>query len=154
MDSLKNTIAGLLGITGGGICAIFGGWDSGVLALFVVMLCDFVAGLIAVCAFGGNRKAETSATKWEAINKDFFRKMTILSFVLVGHVLDLYLGTSFLRDSIVIGFLCLELVSFADNATIIGVPTPSVFRDIMDALHKAPKFKERGKKTKNGTGGK
>ena len=37
MDSLKNTIAGLLGITGGGICAIFGGWDSGVLAPFVVM---------------------------------------------------------------------------------------------------------------------
>ena len=79
--------------------------------------------------------------------------MTILSFVLVGHVLDLYLGTSFLRDSIVISFLCLELVSFADNATIIGIPTPSVFRDIMDALHKSPKLKERGKKTKNGTGG-
>ena len=108
MDSLKNTIAGLLGVTGGSICAIFGGWDSGVLALFVVMMCDFIAGLIAICAFGGNRKAEPCATKWEAINKDFFRKMTILSFVLVGHVLDLYLGTSFLRDSIVIGFLCLE----------------------------------------------
>ena len=151
---MKEWLCTIAGIVGGFIATLFGGWDSGVLALFVVMLCDFIAGLIAICAFGGNRKAEPCATKWEAINKDFFRKMTILSFVLVGHVLDLYLGTSFLRDSIVIGFLCLELVSFADNATIIGVPTPSVFRDIMDALHKAPKLKERGKKTKNGTGGK
>lgn len=154
MDSLKNNVCGFLGIAGGFISTYFGGWDAGVLALFVVLMCDFVAGLVAVCVFGSNRKAEKCCSKLEAINKDFFRKMTILFFVLIGHMLDMYFHTSFVRDSIVISFLCIELVSFADNAIIIGVPTPSIFKDVLDYLHKKPEYKkDRSRRTKNSIGG-
>lgn len=66
----------------------------------------------------------------------------------------MYFHASFVRDSIVISFLCIELVSFADNAIIIGVPTPSIFKDVLDYLHKKPEYKkDRSRRTKNSTGG-
>lgn len=57
-----------------------------------------------------------------------------LLFVLVGYRLDLVLGTAYIRDALVVGFISNELISIVENAGLMGIPLPSVVQKAIDLL--------------------
>ena len=59
-----------------------------------------------------------------------------LLFVLVAHRLDLSLGTPYIRDTVIIGFMANELISIVENAGLMGLPLPTALINAIDILNK------------------
>ena len=59
--------------------------------------------------------------------------MTLL-FVLIAYRLDLAIGTSYIRDAVIIGFMANELISIVENAGLMGLPLPAIINKAIDVL--------------------
>ena len=59
--------------------------------------------------------------------------MTLL-FVLVGHRLDLAVGTSYIREGVIFGFMVNELISLVENAGLMGIRIPKVLTAALEKL--------------------
>ena len=60
----------------------------------------------------------------------------ILLFVLIAYRLDLAIGTNYIRDAVIIGFIANELISITENAGLMGIPLPGVLTKAIDVLKK------------------
>ena len=58
----------------------------------------------------------------------------IYLFVVVGYRIDLMLGTDYIRNAVIIGFIVNELISLTENAGLMGVPLPSIILKSIDLL--------------------
>lgn len=61
--------------------------------------------------------------------------MTLL-FVLIAYRLDLVIGTNYIRDAVIIGFVANELISIVENAGLMGLPLPQIITKAIDVLTK------------------
>ena len=50
--------------------------------------------------------------------------------------IDLAIGVSYIRDTVIIGFIANELISIVENAGLMGIPLPSVITKAIDVLTK------------------
>ena len=64
--------------------------------------------------------------------------MTLL-VVLVACQLDKVMGSSFIRDAAIIGFMANEAISIIENAGLMGVPIPETITQAVDVLRKKGK---------------
>lgn len=133
---MKITFLTGVGAVGGAIASIFGGWSASLTTLLIFMAVDYVSGIIVAGVFHASPKTETGALESHAGLKGLFRKAMTLVFVLVGHRLDLAIGTSYVRDAVCIGFIANELISVVENAGLMGLPIPSIIINAIDVLNK------------------
>ena len=91
-------------------------------------VCSFVgaAGGIIANLFGGL----SSAVGWQGL----MRKIMTLVLVMAAYRLDLILGIDCIKTSAVIGFIANESISILENAGLIGVPLPGVFKQAIELL--------------------
>lgn len=129
-------ICSILGIIGSAIATIFGGWDAGLVTLLIFMGLDYISGLVVAGVFHTSTKTETGALESKAGWKGLCRKCMILIFVLVAYRLDLVIGTTYIRDAVIIAFIANELISLVENAGLMGVPLPHVITKAIDILQK------------------
>ena len=132
---MKNIICTTTGLTGSIIAALFGGWDTGIATLILFMGIDFLSGLAVAGIFKNSSKTETGALESRAGWKGLCRKSMTLLFVLIAHRLDLSIGTNYIRDTVVIGFMANELLSIVENAGLMGLPLPAVLSKAIDILN-------------------
>lgn len=132
---MKNIICTSTGIIGSIIASLFGGWDTGIATLILFMGIDFLSGLAVAGIFKNSSKTETGALESRAGWKGLCRKSMTLLFVLIAHRLDLSIGTSYIRDTVVIGFMANELLSIVENAGLMGIPLPAVLTKAIDILN-------------------
>lgn len=131
---MKQTICTVTGITGSVIAGFFGGWTSGMTTLLICMIVDYITGLIVAGVFGQSPKSKTGALESKAGWKGLCRKCMTMLFVLVAYRLDLALGTAYIRDAVVIGFICNEVISIIENAGIMGLPVPKQISKAIELL--------------------
>lgn len=134
-ENLKNIICTTTGLAGSIIAALFGGWDTGIATLILFMGIDFLSGLAVAGIFKNSSKTETGALESRAGWKGLCRKSMTLLFVLIAHRLDLSIGTNYIRDTVVIGFMANELLSIVENAGLMGLPLPAVLSKAIDILN-------------------
>ena len=60
----------------------------------------------------------------------------ILLIVLVACRLDMLLGTTYIRDAVIIAFCANELLSITENAGLMGVPIPKAITGAIEVLKK------------------
>lgn len=132
---MKNIICTTTGLTGSIIASLFGGWDTGIATLILFMGIDFFSGLAVAGIFKNSSKTETGALESKAGWKGLCRKSMTLLFVLIAHRLDLSIGTNYIRDTVVIGFMANELISIVENAGLMGLPLPAVLSKAIDILN-------------------
>ena len=123
-----------IGMMGAAVSAIFGGWSEALTTLLICMVIDYVTGLVVAGVFHNSPKTTTGALESNAGLKGLFRKGVMLLFVLIGHRLDLAVGTTYIRDAVCIAFIANEVISLVENAGLMGVPIPAAITNAIDVL--------------------
>lgn len=139
---MKNTICTTIGAAGGAVAAFFGGWDTGLVTLVIFMCIDYVSGLVVAGVFHNSKKTTSGALESKAGWKGLCRKGMSLLFVLIAYRLDLAIGSNYIRDAVIIGFIVNETISIVENAGLMGVPLPKVINKAIDIL--TSKSEEKG----------
>lgn len=131
---MKNAICTAIGIAGGFIASLFGGWDAAMTTLILFMTIDYASGLIVAGVFHKSKKTESGALESRIGWKGLCRKGMSLLIVLIGYRLDLAIGVGYIRDAIIIGFITNETISIVENAGLMGLPLPSAITKAIDVL--------------------
>ena len=136
---MKNEVCTIIGIVGGAIATAFGGWDTALAALVTFMAIDYITGLMVAGIFHTSPKTESGALESLAGWKGLCRKGVTLLVVLVACQLVKVMGSSFIRDAAIIGFMANEAISIIENAGLMGVPIPETITQAVDVLWKKGK---------------
>lgn len=139
---MKNAICTTIGAAGSAIAALFGGWDTGLVTLLIFMGIDYASGLVVAGVFHNSKKTASGALESKAGWKGLCRKGMSLLFVLIAYRLDLAIGSNYIRDAVIIGFIVNETISIVENAGLMGVPLPAVISKAIDIL--TAKSEEKG----------
>ena len=131
---MKNIICAIIGIIGSFIASAFGGWSAALTTLLIFMAIDYLSGLIVAGVFHASPKSENGTLESRAGWKGLIRKCMTLLAVLIGARLDILLGTSYIKDAMVIAFCVNELLSIIENWGLMGLPMPKVMSDAVELL--------------------
>ena len=131
---MKNTLMGIVGITGSFIAQLLGGFDMALQTLMLFMAIDYVTGLIVAGVFKKSGKSENGALESRAGWKGLCKKGMTLLIVLVATQLDRLTGTQFIRDAVVIGYIANEAISILENAGLMGLPVGKALTNAIDVL--------------------
>ena len=134
--NMKEKICTGIGIVGGFIASLFGGWDAALITLIMFMAIDYFSGLVVAGVFHNSKKTETGTLESRAGWKGLCRKCMTLLFVLIAYRLDLAIGVNYIRDAVIIGFMANELISIVENAGLMGIPLPGAIQNAIDILTK------------------
>ena len=115
---MKDTICTVIGLIGGAIAALFGGWDTALQTLVIFMAIDYITGLVVAGVFHASPKTKTGALESKAGWKGLIRKGETLLIVLVACQLD---------------------------AGLMGLPTPAAITKAIDILKQRAETPEKGK---------
>lgn len=130
---LNETVCAAAGAIGGAIAAAFGGWSHDLSWLVAFMAIDYITGLL-VAFLGKSPKTEggglSSAVGWLGL----VRKVATLLLVLVAHGLDVMIGVNYVKTAAVIAFMVNEVLSIIENAGLMGVPMPEIFKKALEVL--------------------
>ena len=106
---------------------------------------DYLTGLLVAGVFHNSSKSETGALESRAGWKGLCRKGVTLLIVMIAARLDLILGTTVIRDAVVIAFVANETISIVENAGLMGVPIPAAIIRAIDVLNAKAQQGEGGK---------
>ena len=133
---VKSKLCTVIGLIGSFITSFMGGWDTGMVTLITCMAVDYVSGLIVAGVFHNSSKTETGGLESKAGWKGLCRKCMTLLFVMVSYRIDMLIGTNYIRDAVIIGFVANEVISIVENAGLMGIPLPAAVTKMIDILTK------------------
>ena len=119
---------------GAAIASLFGGWNGAMTTLVILMLIDYVTGIIVAGVFHNSPKCSGGALSSAVGFKGICRKFVILLIVVVACRVDLLMETNIIRDATSIGFCANELVSITENAGLMGIPLPRKLVEAIEVL--------------------
>lgn len=131
---MKYTFSAVVGIIGGALTALLGGWDLAIQTLLIFMGIDYITGLMIAGIFHKSPKTESGSLSSLIGWKGLCRKGMVLLIVSVAVRLDMLVGTDFIRDAVVIAYCTNEAISIIENAGIIGIPIPKPILNAIDTL--------------------
>lgn len=133
---VKMQICGVIGIIGGMISGLMGGWDESLKILITFITVDYITEIIVAGVFKKSTKsahgAMESAAGWRYISK----KIVTLLIIVIAKQLDVLLGSDFIRNTAIIAYTSNEVLSILENAGLMGVPMPGVLKNAIDILQK------------------
>lgn len=143
-DVVKNGVCTMVGVIGSLIASQFGGWDAALSTLILFMAVDYITGLVVAGVFHASPKSKDGTLESRAGWKGLCRKGETLLIVLVACRLDAVMGSTFVRDAVVIGFICNETISIIENAGLMGLPIPEAITKTVDILKKRSETEQKG----------
>ena len=133
---MKIKIISALGIVGGAVSQILGGWESSMVTLLIFMGADYLTGLLVAGIFHASKKTENGALESRAGLKGLIRKGAMLLMVLIAYRLDLLAGTTMIKDAVCIALCVNEGLSILENVGLMGVKYPPVLVKALEMLQK------------------
>lgn len=132
--TIKNIMCAVLGVIGSSISTLFGGWDAALTTLIIFMAIDYISGIVVAGVFHKSSKSDTGGLNSHIGWQGICRKGITLAIVLIACRLDLLIGTSYIKDAVIIAFCANELISIVENAGLMGLPIPDVIIKAIDVL--------------------
>lgn len=124
MDKIFNWTSTVIGIVGGFFAAIFGQWDSILWALLVIMVLDYLTGVI--------KAVYTKNVSSEVGFKGLLKKITILIIVALSNVLQQITGDNVaIREIVIMFYVANEGISVLENVAVIYPRMPKAIKDIL-----------------------
>ena len=127
-------ICAVVGVVAGGIVTILGGADVVLKTLFIIMLLDYLTGMIVALVFHTSTKTTTGTYSSSIGFRGIVRKCVIILMVFVAHRLDVLLDTTVIRNSVCFAYIVNDLASIVENVGLMGVPVPQKIADAIDIL--------------------
>lgn len=124
----------MLGI-GSALSFFVGGVDTMFVVLCVFLAVDYISGVIVALVFKNSTKSETGGVNSLASFKGLCKKVFVLVLIGIAHLLDIVLGTNFVRGGVIVAFISNETISIIENAGLMGIPIPQALRKAIDILH-------------------
>lgn len=131
---MKHALCSILGVIGAAISAAFGGWSAGMMTLLIFQGIDYLMGLIVAGVFKKSDKSKSGALESGAGWKGLLKKGVTWLIVLVAYRLDVVIGSTYVKDAAVIGFIVNETISIIENAGLMGLPLPAVITKAIEVL--------------------
>lgn len=131
---MKDLFCTTLGVVGSLFTTAFGGWTTGMATLVMFMAIDYITGLICAGVFNGSKKTKHGGLESRVGWKGISRKFVTLLIVVISYRLDLLIGTSYIRDAVVIAFCVNELISIVENCGLMGITMPAPIQKAIDVL--------------------
>jgi len=136
INSVRVCFFGLMGVIGGVLSRVFGGWGHSLTTLVFFMGIDYVSGLILAGVFHLSKKTCSgrleSGAGWRGVSK----KVMTLLIVLIAARMGALVGLDFVRDAVVAAYIVNEGLSIVENAGLMGLPVPEVLNNAIEALAK------------------
>ena len=132
---MKENICTVIGVIGGFLATLIGGWDNALITLIIFMAIDFVTGFVTA-AMGKSKHSDTGKLNSKAGWVGLAKKFSVVLMVVVAVRIDILLGTTYIRDATCIGFCVNELMSIVENASLMGIPFPDAIKKAIDVLQK------------------
>ena len=136
MEHLKTFFVTAAGAVGGAVSWLIGGFSDAMLVLIVFMALDYMTGLIVAGVFHKSSKSESGALESKAGWKGLCRKGMTLGIVMMAALLDRVMGTAYIRDAVIVGFIFNESLSILENAGLMGVSYPRALKNALDLLNR------------------
>lgn len=133
---MKNFIITSVGIAGGFILSLLGGWSNGLCTLIVFMAVDYLTGIISAGVFKNSPKTKSGALNSIVGFKGLFKKMGILFVVMLAYRIDITANTNFVKNSVIIAYIANEFLSITENLALMGLYMPSAIKKAIDILQK------------------
>lgn len=122
-------LGGLVGI----LSWIFGGFDNLFIGLLVIMVVDYVTGIIAA-VLGKSGKTKNGHLSSKAGFKGILKKLTMLLFVCMAKYAGEMFDIKGLRDMVITFFAVNDCISILENGGRIGVKYPEKLKNILEDL--------------------
>lgn len=135
MTNRLAAVSAATGVVGGVFSALIGGWDLALETLCVIMLLDYLTGLIVAGVFKKSPKSEGGALDSKAAFKGLVKKSLIIIIVVAFHQADKLTGKSFFRDGACWAFFLAELISVIENVGLV-YPLPGFIIKALDWFRK------------------
>lgn len=119
---------------GSALSYFFGGVDTMFIVLCVFLLVDYISGVIVAGVFKNSIKTESGKLNSTVSFKGLCKKFFVVVLVGVAHLLDVVLGTNFIRGGVVVAFISNETISIIENAGLMGIPIPKALLKAIDIL--------------------
>lgn len=133
--AIKNIFMAALATIGTIIAEAFGGWDSAMIALIIIMGIDFVTGVMVALVWRKSPKSCNGAVDSRASFKGLCRKIGILLAVLIAVQLDIVLQTGGVaRLGVILFFIGNEGISVVENLGLMGIPIPEFIKKRFEQL--------------------
>ena len=129
MEDFK-LVASYMSIIGAVLGWFLGGGTPALYTLIVFMGIDYISGVMLAVV---NRKVSSAVGA-----RGIFKKMMIMAFVGMGHLLDAYIigQGQMLQTAIIFFYISNEGISILENTTELGLPIPQKLKDILVQLNK------------------
>lgn len=125
----------IIGLCGGTISAILGGFDYLIYVLILVIVCDYVSGILAAALFQKSPKSTNGGLDSNAGFKGLVKKCMIILCVAIAAGVDHIINGEIFRNMVIIGFIVNELISFLENLSLMGVKYPEVMNRMLNMLN-------------------
>ncbi|MBR4306131.1 MAG: phage holin family protein [Ruminiclostridium sp.] len=127
IDGIAGAIGAVIGFLYGEVTGLF--W-----ALIAFMAMDYVSGVIIAVV---NRRL-SSETGFKGLAKKLF----ILCFVAMGHIIDAYIigGSSVAMTAVILFYIANEGISLLENASLLGLPVPSKIKNVLQQIKKKGEY--------------
>lgn len=133
----KNSISGIIGVIGGAIELALGGFDINIISLIVLMIVDFITGLLIATFFGNSRNSTNGGLSSSACRNGIVKKVYTLFIVVVAVQTDRLLGIDYVRNTVIIAFCTSEIISICENAALMGIlpeRVNKIFKRVIDLM--------------------
>lgn len=114
---------------GGWIGYFLGGCDGLLYALITFVIIDYISGVMCAIAY----KTLSSKIGFNGI----CRKVLIFMLVGIGNIIDVFVIGSgcVVRTTVIFFYLSNEGVSILENAAYLGLPIPTIIKNVLEQLH-------------------
>jgi len=102
---------------------LLGGWDMALRILIIVVVVDFITGMLSGAYLG----QLSSAIGYKGIIK----KVTIFIIVSLAYQADCVLSMTYIRETTIYFYIVMELLSIAENAEKTGIDLPPFLKAIL-----------------------
>lgn len=141
--NIKNIILIIISAIGGFLVDFIGGVDTILKALIMFMAVDYLTGLLVAFVFHKSRKTKSGGASSKEGFKGIVKKVCMLLFVGLAHVLDVVMSTEYIRATTIIFFLANEGLSVLENMGLMGIKYPAFFEKALEVLRDKSESEER-----------
>lgn len=108
------------------IGALFGDVDYSFIFLCIVMITDFLTGLMCG-AYNHNLSSDVCV-------RGLMKKFMIFVYVMIGHHIDVLMGADYVRIAVCYMYAVGEVLSIIENGVTLGLPVPEPIKKALEMI--------------------